>query len=224
MEILEGLRRPDGGSARVAGVDPTREPRRLRDLIGVQLQSAGMPESDHAGRSDAPFLRLPPGRAALRPAGAPGPGRKARQRSITNCPPGQQRRLNLALAVAHNPRVLFLDEPTAGLDVASRAELHRLTRRTAPRGTTILLATHDMAEAEALCDRIGHPAARQAGDGRHAAGGHGHGRRAVESIRAHRERRAADAVRRYPRRWSSAWNKETMWSSSAATSPRQSRP
>jgi len=67
---------------------------------------------------------------------------------------GQQRRLALALAVAHNPRVLFLDEPTAGLDVASRAELHGLMREMQSNGTTIILATHDMAEAEEVSDRV----------------------------------------------------------------------
>jgi ABC-2 type transport system ATP-binding protein len=67
---------------------------------------------------------------------------------------GQQRRLALALAVAHEPPVVFLDEPTAGLDVASRVALHALMRELKGRGTTIILATHDMAEAEELSDRV----------------------------------------------------------------------
>jgi ABC-2 type transport system ATP-binding protein len=67
---------------------------------------------------------------------------------------GQQRRLVLALAVAHNPQVLFLDEPTAGLDVATRAELHGMMRELQTGGTTVILATHDMAEAEQMSDRV----------------------------------------------------------------------
>jgi ABC-2 type transport system ATP-binding protein len=67
---------------------------------------------------------------------------------------GQQRRLALALAVAHRPQVVILDEPTAGLDVATRAELHALIAELRRQGTTILLATHDMAEAEKLSDRV----------------------------------------------------------------------
>ena len=67
---------------------------------------------------------------------------------------GQQRRLALALAVAHEPRVVFLDEPTAGLDVQTRAELHALMRELKAAGTTIMLATHDMAEAEEMADRV----------------------------------------------------------------------
>jgi ABC-2 type transport system ATP-binding protein len=67
---------------------------------------------------------------------------------------GQQRRLSLALAVAHSPPVLLLDEPTAGLDVQSRTELHDLMRELQTGGTTIILATHDMAEAEKMADRV----------------------------------------------------------------------
>ena len=67
---------------------------------------------------------------------------------------GQQRRLALALALAHRPQVLFLDEPTAGLDVPSRIELHELMAEIRADGTTILLATHDMAEAEKMADRV----------------------------------------------------------------------
>ena len=67
---------------------------------------------------------------------------------------GQQRRLSLALAVAHNPQVLFLDEPTAGLDVATRFVLHNLIRELQANGTTIILATHDMSEAEEISDRV----------------------------------------------------------------------
>jgi ABC-2 type transport system ATP-binding protein len=67
---------------------------------------------------------------------------------------GQQRRLALALAVAHNPPVVFLDEPTAGLDVATRVELHGMMRELQAGGATIMLATHDMAEAEQMSDRV----------------------------------------------------------------------
>ena len=67
---------------------------------------------------------------------------------------GQQRRLALALAIAHDPQVLFLDEPTAGLDVPSRLELHEMMREFQKNGTTIIMATHDMAEAEKMAHRV----------------------------------------------------------------------
>ena len=67
---------------------------------------------------------------------------------------GQKRRLNLALAMAADPEVVVLDEPTAGLDVQGRAQLHQAIREVKAQGVSLLLATHDMAEAETLCDRV----------------------------------------------------------------------
>jgi ABC-2 type transport system ATP-binding protein len=80
--------------------------------------------------------------------------KEKRQVEFQDLSTGQQRRLALALAVAHEPPVVFLDEPTAGLDVASRVELHSLMRELKAKGTTIILATHDMAEAEEMSDRV----------------------------------------------------------------------
>ena len=77
-----------------------------------------------------------------------------RQAQFLELSTGQQRRLALALAVSHDPQVLFLDEPTAGLDVASRVELHDVVRELQASGTTTILATHDMAEAEEMSDRV----------------------------------------------------------------------
>jgi ABC-2 type transport system ATP-binding protein len=154
LESLEGLRAPDGGTLRVAGVDPTREPHKLRNLIGVQLQSAGLPESitpDEAMKFFCAYHSVAPRFDLLERLGV-SEKRKAQFHELST---GQQRRLALALAVAHEPPVLLLDEPTAGLDVASRVELHDLMRELQATGTTIILATHDMAEAEEMSDRVG---------------------------------------------------------------------
>jgi len=153
MESLEGLRPPNGGSLQVAGVDPARESRKLRNVIGVQLQSAGLPESitpDEAMRFFGAYHDVAPRYDLLERLGL-FEKRKAQFHELST---GQQRRLALALAVAHDPQVLFLDEPTAGLDVASRVELHDLMREMQASGTTIILATHDMAEAEEMTDRV----------------------------------------------------------------------
>jgi ABC-2 type transport system ATP-binding protein len=153
LETLEGLRAPDGGTLRVAGVDPSRETRRLRHLIGVQLQSAGMPESltpDDAMRFFCAYHEVRPRFDLLVRLGLA----EKRRTRFYELSAVQQRRLALALAVAHDPPVLFLDEPTAGLDVASRVELHELMRELRETGTTIILATHDMAEADALANRL----------------------------------------------------------------------
>jgi len=153
LESLEGLRPPNGGSLRVADVDPTREARRLRNVIGVQLQSAGLPESitpDEAMKFFCAYHEVPPRFDLLERLGL----NNKRKSQFHELSTGQQRRLSLALALAHNPKVLFLDEPTAGLDVASRVELHDLMREMKADGTTIVLATHDMAEAEEISDRV----------------------------------------------------------------------
>jgi ABC-2 type transport system ATP-binding protein len=153
LESLEGLRAPDGGTLRVAGIDPTREPHKLRNLIGVQLQSAGLPESitpEEAMKFFCAYHAVAPRFDLLERLGV-NEKRKAQFHELST---GQQRRLSLALAVAHNPPVLFLDEPTAGLDVASRVELHDLMRELQSAGTTIVMATHDMAEAEEMSDRV----------------------------------------------------------------------
>ena len=153
LESMEGLRAPDGGTLRVAGIDPTREPRKLRNLIGVQLQSAGLPESitpDEAMKFFCAYHSVAPRFDLLERLGLD----EKQSAQFLELSTGQQRRLALALAVAHNPPVLFLDEPTAGLDVASRVELHDLMRELQATGTTIILATHDMAEAEEMSGRV----------------------------------------------------------------------
>ena len=154
LESLEGLRSPDSGTLRVSGIDPQREPRKLCNVIGVQLQSAGMPESitpDEAMRFFCAYHDVEPRYDLLERLGMV----EKRKTQFYELSGGQQRRLALALAVAHNPEVLFLDEPTAGLDVASRVELHDMMRDLQTNGTTIILATHDMAEAEEMSNRVG---------------------------------------------------------------------
>jgi ABC-2 type transport system ATP-binding protein len=153
LESLEGLRRADGGTLRIAGVDPSRQGRQLRALIGVQLQSSGLPDSfrvDEAMRFFCAYHGIAPRDDLIKRVGL-GEKRRAQYHELSG---GQQRRLALALAVAHNPPVVFLDEPTSGLDVASRAMFHDLMRELQAGGTTILLATHDMAEASGMASRV----------------------------------------------------------------------
>lgn len=153
LEALEGLRPVDGGTLRVAGVQPGREPRQLRSVIGVQLQSGGLPESitpDEAMKIFCAYHGVAPRYDLLERLGLA----EKHHTQFHALSTGQQRRLALALAVAHNPQVIFLDEPTAGLDVATRVELHAMMRELQAQGTTIILATHDMAEAEEMSDRV----------------------------------------------------------------------
>ena len=153
LECLEGIRFPDAGSLRVMGIDPTRDGRLLRDALGVQLQASGLPGDmlvEEAMRFFCAYHRTEPRPDLIERLGL---GEK-KHTAFRKLSTGQQRRLALALAVAHKPKVVILDEPTAGLDVATRAELHTLVAELRQQGTTILLATHDMAEAEKLADRV----------------------------------------------------------------------
>jgi ABC-2 type transport system ATP-binding protein len=152
LESLEGLRRPDGGSLTIDGLDPTHQQRRLRNTIGVQLQSFALPPSmtvDEAMRFFGSYHGV-----AVRHDLVGRLGLSERRRAqYGQLSTGLQRRLALSVAIAHEPAVLFLDEPTAGLDVQSRAELHAIVKELRGSGTTVILATHDMAEAEKLADR-----------------------------------------------------------------------
>lgn len=151
LECAEGLRRPDSGSVRFLGrpVRVGRVPARM----GVQLQVSSLPGSmtvDEALRFVAAYRGARPRRDLAERLGLAGLGDTSyRQLSV-----GQQRRLQLALAVTDEPALVVLDEPTAGLDVATRAELHSLLAELRDRGTALVLATHDMAEAEKLSDEI----------------------------------------------------------------------
>ena len=153
LESLEGLREPNGGELRIAGIDPTREGRKLRNTIGVQLQTSGLHENitvNEAMEFFCAYHGVPANYELLDRLGL-AEKRKTQYHQLST---GQQRRLALALAIAHEPAVLFMDEPTAGLDVATRVELHKIMREQQGKGTTIILATHDMAEAEEMADRI----------------------------------------------------------------------
>ncbi|HSL95672.1 MAG TPA: ABC transporter ATP-binding protein [Thermoleophilia bacterium] len=153
LECLEGIRYPTAGTLRVRGIDPSREPGRLRDVIGVQLQTSSLPETmrvEEAMRFFCAYHAIAPRLDLLERLGL-----EAKLRAeYGTLSTGQQRRLALALALAHEPPVVFLDEPTAGLDVGTRAELHVLVGELRERGVALILATHDMAEAEKLADRV----------------------------------------------------------------------
>ncbi len=153
LECLEGLRIVDSGSLTVAGINPQTDGQKLRTRLGVQLQSSSLPDSITVREALELFscwhhTSLNRGLAErfnlleLFP-------KQFKQLST-----GQKRRLQLALALVNTPKVVILDEPTAGLDVQSRANLHEEIRNLKQHGITVLLATHDMAEAEELCDRI----------------------------------------------------------------------
>lgn len=153
MESLEGLRQPSSGSLKIFDIDPTRQPNRLHHIIGVQLQASSLPGSmtpNEAMEFFCAYHQVTPRHDILERLGL---GEK-KLSQFSTLSTGQQRRLALALAIAHDPPVVLLDEPTAGLDVGSRVELHEVMAEMRAKGATIILATHDMAEAEKMADRV----------------------------------------------------------------------
>ncbi|MGI5481980.1 ABC transporter ATP-binding protein [Streptomyces lavendofoliae] len=154
VELLEGLARPSAGTVRVLGHDPYTERAAVRPRIGVMLQEGGFP----ADLTVAETVRMWAGcTSGARPAGEAlemvGLGGRARVR-VKQLSGGEKRRLDLALALLGDPEVLFLDEPSTGLDAEGRRDTWALVRRLREAGTTVLLTTHYLEEAEALADRL----------------------------------------------------------------------
>ena len=156
LEMIEGLRAPDAGTIRVAGLDAVADSERVRRVIGVQLQSTAL--FDYlSGRElielfanlygvDASRGRVDELLALVglqEKAGAPA-------RDLSG---GQRQRLSITLALVNRPTVAFLDEPTTGLDPGARHDLWQVVRDVRAAGTTVVLTTHYMEEAQVLCDR-----------------------------------------------------------------------
>ena len=154
LECIEGLRRPDEGRVRVLGLDPWVDRFELRERIGVQLQTAALPEHIRVGEAVALFADLYRRRgdpvAALRRVGLD----DRRDATVAHLSGGQRQRLFIGLALVHGPDVVFLDELTTGLDPQARRDAWSLVRDIRDRGATVVLTTHFMEEAERLCDRV----------------------------------------------------------------------
>ena len=154
VECLQGLRHADGGVLRVLGLDPQTQARELRRRIGSQLQEAALPDHVRVWEALDLFSSITPGghnwREVMEEWGL-GDKRKASFHSLSG---GQRQRLFVALALVNGPEVVFLDEMTTGLDPAARRVAWGLVQRVREMGTTVVLVTHFMEEAERLCDRI----------------------------------------------------------------------
>jgi ABC-2 type transport system ATP-binding protein len=152
VECLQGLRTPDAGSLTVLGYNPSTQAAQLRPLIGSQLQDSALPDRLRVAEA----LRL-----FATSAGRDGDdlleqfGLAGRRRSVfSSLSGGERQRLFLVLALLNRPRLVIHDELTQGLDPAARREVWAAVRRLHEAGTTVLLVTHEMDEAEALCDRV----------------------------------------------------------------------
>lgn len=154
VEVLEGLARPTSGSVRVLGRDPFADRRQVRPHTGVVLQQGGLSAdltvSETLTMWAGTLTSSRPVQEALDLVDLGGRGRVA----VKQLSGGERRRLDLALAIVGRPTLLFLDEPTAGLDPESRVAAWALVRHLLDEGTTVLLTTHYLEEAAQLADRL----------------------------------------------------------------------
>jgi ABC-2 type transport system ATP-binding protein len=159
LRMLTTLIRPDGGDATIAGIDLRRAPAQVRLHIGFVAQQSGTYRQSTARRDlvhQARMYGASKSAAQERAAAAIVAFQleSFADRTIGTYSGGQRRRLDVALGVIHSPEVVFLDEPTVGLDPPSRARIWQEVRRLRDQGMTIFLTTHYLDEADALCDRI----------------------------------------------------------------------
>ncbi|MEV8020442.1 ABC transporter ATP-binding protein [Streptomyces sp. NPDC086554] len=154
VELLEGLAAPAGGRVRVLGHDPYAERGAVRHRIGVMLQEGGFPSELTVGETVRMWAGCTSGaRPADEALEIVGLGKRSGVR-VKMLSGGEKRRLDLATALIGQPEVLFLDEPTTGLDAEGRRETWELVRALRDNGTTVLLTTHYLEEAENLADRL----------------------------------------------------------------------
>ena len=154
VEILEGIRPPDSGHARINGLDISHNPRAVRSMIGIQLQSSSFFDrlslSETLDVFGSFYHRRVDALALLRLVEL-----EDRAKSMfKDLSGGQKQRFSIATTLVNDPLILFLDEPTTGLDPQARRHLWDLVKRFKAEGRTVLLTTHYMEEAQELCDRV----------------------------------------------------------------------
>lgn len=154
VECLTGMIRPDRGEIRVLGLDPTTDLGALRHLVGYQLQSSELPDDMRVGEALRLFASFYPNPADIDELLETVGLRAHRKKAFSSLSGGQKQRLSIALALVGNPSIAVLDELTTGLDPQGRRDVWALIRSIREKGVTIVLVTHFLDEAEALCDRL----------------------------------------------------------------------
>jgi len=154
VEMIEGLRKPDNGEIEVCGIDAVKETRRTKELIGVLLQATSIYENIRVKEAvelfGSYYRKSLPVKQILEEVSLTDKQNSA----VSSLSGGQKQRLSIGLALVNDPEVLFLDEPTTGLDPQARHNVWSVVENLRDRGKTIILTTHYMEEAEQLCGRI----------------------------------------------------------------------
>lgn len=154
VECMQGLREPSGGTIQILDVDPIRQKDRLHQRIGSQLQESALPDRMKVWEALSLFASISEPKADWRKLMDEWDLSGKANTSFTNLSGGQKQRLFVALALVNQPEVVFLDELTQGLDPSARRSAWDSIRAIRERGATVVLVTHYMDEAEALCDRL----------------------------------------------------------------------
>jgi ABC-2 type transport system ATP-binding protein len=154
MEMIEGLRQPDGGQARVVGYDTRTELRNVKEVIGVQLQSTSLFDLLKVKEILAMYASFYTYSVPVEPLLKSVLLEEKMNDRVKNLSGGQKQRLAVAMALVNDPQVIFLDEPTTGLDPQARRTLWDIILNLKAQGKTVVLSTHYMDEAHILCDRI----------------------------------------------------------------------
>jgi ABC-2 type transport system ATP-binding protein len=154
VEILEGLRARSGGDVSVLGFDPDKQRQKLKDRIGVCLQATNLPEKIRVHEAMHVFSSFYSRHVDLDKLLERLQLEEKRDAFYSTLSGGQKQRLALALALINDPQLVFLDEPTTGLDPQVRIEIHKLLEELKREHRTILMTTHYIEEAERLCDRV----------------------------------------------------------------------
>lgn len=155
VEMIEGLRKPDSGSIEVCGIDALKEPGRIKEIIGVQLQSTTLYDKIRVKEAvelfGSYYQKSIPSSEILNEVSLT----EKKDSFVSTLSGGLKQRLAMALALVNDPKVLFLDEPTTGLDPQARRNVWGIIEDLKGREKTIILTTHYMEEAEQLCQRVG---------------------------------------------------------------------
>jgi len=154
VEILEGMRTPDRGLARVCGLDPEKSGSRFKEMIGAVLQSTSLPAKIRVKEAIDLFANFYRVRANTNDLLKRFQLDEKRDAFYSQLSGGQKQRLALAMALVNDPQVLFFDEPTSGLDPQVRREIYDIVEELKREKKTIVMTTHYIEEAERLCDRV----------------------------------------------------------------------
>lgn len=155
IEMLVGLRKPDSGTAELAGFDLIKDQKKIKDVIGIQLQSTSLFELLTVKEIIEMYASFYPTHLSIPDLIDEMILTEKKNDRVKGLSGGQKQRLAIALALIHDPQIIFLDEPTTGLDPQARRTLWDIVLNLKARGKTVVLSTHYMDEAHVLCDRIG---------------------------------------------------------------------